>query len=227
MFGGIWLLVGTVITIAFTVGGGPVWNDLVLDRRGLATDATPTAIEPTGSRVNGRTVFRIAYTFTDRDGVARTGSTGTTNDRLLASAERRERLPVEYDPQAPLLSRVAGERASFFGWFILLPLGFAVVGAVIAARGLRSVLRVRQTYVHGHAILADVTAVVPTSMSVNRRRVMRVDYSVQGDHRPSSPAKPRRSIRPPSARASGCSTDRPIRNKTSPPKQAPPSEFRP
>ena len=138
MFGGIWLLVGTVITIAFTIGGGPVWNDLVLDRRGLATDATPTAIEPTGSRVNGRAVFRIAYTFTDKDGVARTGSSG--HDERRAARQRRASAnvcPIEYDPQAPLLSRVAGERASFFGWFILLPLGFAVVGAIVASRGLR------------------------------------------------------------------------------------------
>ena len=70
---------------------------------------------------------------------------GHDDDGLLASAERRERLPVEYDPQSPLLSRVAGERSSFFGWFILLPLGFAVVGAVIVARGLRSALRVRRS----------------------------------------------------------------------------------
>lgn len=177
MFGGIWMLVGTVITIAFTIGGGPVWNDLVLDRRGLAADATPTALEPTGSRINGRAVVRIVYTFTDKDGVARSGSSGTTNDVLLASASQRERLPIEYDPQAPQLSRVVGERASFFGWFILMPLGFAVVGAIVASRGVRRLLRVRQTYVHGHAILADVTSVVPTSMRVNRRRVMRVEYS--------------------------------------------------
>jgi len=176
-FGGIWLFVGTVITVVFTLAGGPVWNDVVLDRRGLAADATPTAIEPTSSHVNGRAVVRIVYTFTDRDGVARTGRTGTTNAQLLVRAEQRERLPVEYDPYAPQLSRLAGERASFFGWFILFPLAFAAVGAAIAGRGMRRLLRVRRTYVHGHAILADVTGVAPTSMRINSRRVMRVDYS--------------------------------------------------
>jgi hypothetical protein len=177
LFGGIWLLVGGGITIAFTAGGGPVWDDVILDQRGVAADATPTAVEPTHSSVNDRAVFRIVYTFTDRDGVARTSSTGTTDGRLLAGARRHERMSIEYDPQAPQRSRVSGESASFFGWFILLPLAFAAVGAVIAGRGLRRLLRVRRTYVHGHAILADVTGVAPTSMRINSRRVIRVDYS--------------------------------------------------
>ena len=34
LFGGIWLGVGLLLTIIFTLSGGPVWNDWILDERG-------------------------------------------------------------------------------------------------------------------------------------------------------------------------------------------------
>jgi hypothetical protein len=176
MFGGIWLFVGTLITTAFTAAGGPVWNDVILDRRGVQTQATPLGVEMTGSHVNGRYVQRIRFRFTDGSGAEQTGSAGTTDWPTIARAQSGAPLAIEYDPRAPALARLTGGRASFFGWFVLLPLAFALVGAAIVRAGLRRALRVRTTYVHGEAVRAQVTALAPTAMRVNGRRVMRVDY---------------------------------------------------
>ncbi len=176
MFGGIWLFVGTLITTVFTAAGGPVWNDIILDRRGVTAQATPLGVERTGSHVNGAYVHRISFRFTDGAGAAQTGSAGTTDWPTIARAQAGEPLAIEYDPRAPALARVTGGRASFFGWFVLFPLAFALVGAAIVRAGLRRALRVRATYVHGEAVRAQVTGVARTAMRVNGRPVMRVDY---------------------------------------------------
>jgi uncharacterized protein DUF3592 len=177
LFGAIWAFVGTLISVVFTVAGGSVLGDVALDRRGVTTQATPVSVEPTASRVNGRRVYRITYTFTDEAGAPRASAAGTTNGDTLARAHRREPLPVQYDPQRPSLSRLVGESASFFGWFVLFPLAFAVIGWTLCLRGLRRVLRVREVYVHGVPVRAEVTEVSATSMRINRRRVMRVAYA--------------------------------------------------
>jgi hypothetical protein len=177
LFGGIWGMVGIAVTIIFSVAGGPVWNDIVLDRRGRPAQASPTAVERTSAHVNGRAIYRIAYTFTDGTGAPQASDAGTTDGYRIARATRRQPLAIDYDPAKPSRSRLAGESASLFGWFVLLPLGFAVVGAAIAMLGLRRMLRARQTYVHGQPVRAQVTAVSATLMRVNRRRVMRIDYA--------------------------------------------------
>ena len=135
LFGAIWLAVGTIVSAGFIGAGGPFWNDLILDRRGAQAQATPQRIEPTSSSINDRLVYRIVYTFIDDGGTPRIGSSGTTDDEVLARAER------------------------------------------IVWKGLRRVFRVRDIYVHGHAIHAEVTRVAPGNMQVNGRPLMRVDYT--------------------------------------------------
>lgn len=173
LFGGIWLTVGGIITIVFTVVGGPFWNDIVLDRHGVKVNAILGTIEETSSRVNRRPVHRVHYVFTDRDGVERHGVGQTTEPWRFYAPD----LQIEYDPGRPELSRISGERSSVFGLFGLFPMGFAVVGAIVFGLGMRKVLRVRHIYVHGEPARAEVTAVSPTLMQVNRRRVMRVEYA--------------------------------------------------
>ena len=173
LFGGIWLTVGGVVAIVFTVVGGPFWNDIVLDRHGVKADAIMRTMEDTRSRVNGRRVHRVLFTFTDRDGVERHGMAQTTEPwRFYAP-----RFQIEYDPGLPELSRISGERSSVFGLFVLFPFGFAAVGAIVFGLGMRRVLAVRRIYVRGEPARAEVTAVSPTLMRINRRRVMRVDYA--------------------------------------------------
>jgi hypothetical protein len=176
LFGAIWAFVGVGITTIFTVVGGPLWDDLILDRRGQHADAMPTSVDGTSSFVNGRRVFRISYSFFDGAGQPQESHADTTDANLLARAERRERLPIDYDPRSPALSRLTGGQASFFGWFVLLPLAFGVVGLVILRAGLARVLRTRAIYVRGQAALARVTRVSASNMRVNRRPIARVEY---------------------------------------------------
>jgi hypothetical protein len=177
MFGGIWAFVGLTISIAFTAAGGPFWADFALDRRGVAAVAAPTGIGPTSGHANGRTIFHIDYQFVDAAGARRSGSCRTTDPGWIARAEQHEPLEIEYDPGRPALSRLRGQKASFFGLFVLFPFGFFVVGAAVMAAGGRRARRVRAIYVRGQAALATVTAVAATSLRVNNRRLIRVDYA--------------------------------------------------
>jgi hypothetical protein len=176
LFGGIWGLVGTVLTVVFSLVGGPLWDDVILDRRAVVAEAVPTVVEPTRTQVNGGLVYRIGYTFTDGAGNPRTGSAGTTRIDLIADARGHAPLAIEYDPQAPARSRLRGGRASVIGLLILLRLGFAVVGGLLFVLGCRRALRLRAIYVQGLAAQATVTGIAASALRVNGRRVMRVDY---------------------------------------------------
>lgn len=177
LFGGIWGLTGTILAIVLSVMGGPFWNDLILDRRGVAAEGRLTSVEPTSMHVSGGSIYRIGYTFADATGNPRAGSTGTTHPATFVGAGRQTPLAIEYDPEAPARSRLRGERASVLGPFGLLPLGFAVVGALLFALGVRPAARLRAIYVSGQAALATVTGIASTLMRVNGRRVMHVEYA--------------------------------------------------
>jgi hypothetical protein len=175
LFGGIWMVVGLAVVIGLSLATGPLWNDLILDRRGVAAEAWVTSVAPTSTRVNGHAVYRVAYTFTDAGGGVRTTSSLTTTT-VLVGAARGTTVAIEYDPRSPVRARLDGERASLVGLFILIPGGMALVGGVLFLLGLRRVARIRVIYVHGQAAPATVTALSQTSMRVNGQRVMRVEY---------------------------------------------------
>jgi len=177
LFGAIWFGVGSTITAAFTAGGGGVWNDVILDRRGLTVNATPIAIERTSSTVNHARVYRIVCSFVDARGVPRTAGGGTTDSALLARAQQHEPISIDYDPYDTSRARLTGGGASFFGWFVLFPFAFALIGGITLASGVRGALRTRGIYVHGQAAEAEVTRISPTNMRVNGRLVMRVEYT--------------------------------------------------
>jgi len=176
LFGGIWTLVGVIVTIAFTVAGGPAWDDLILNRRAVVVSATPVSVQPGNGQINGRPIFRIAYTFTDRQGRARSSETSTTDGPSIAAASARMPLTVEYDPEQPSRSRMQGQSASTFGLFVLLPLAVALVGGAVLLVGLQRTLQLRALYVRGIAAAATVTGVSTSMMRVNDRPVLHVDY---------------------------------------------------
>lgn len=178
LFGAIWAVVDLAVVIGLSVATGPFWNDLILDRRGVAAEAWVTSVAPTSTHVSGRSVYRVAYTFTDAAGVTRTTSSLTTASALIG-AVRGTPVAIDYDPQSPSRARPDGARASVVGLFILIPVGMALVGGIIFLLGLRRVARIRAIYVHGRAAPAVVTAISRTSMRVNGQRVMRVDYSFE------------------------------------------------
>jgi hypothetical protein len=176
LFGGIWAVVDVPVVIGLSVAAGPFWNDLILDRRGVAVVATIDSVQRTQTRVNGRHVNRVACTFFDAAGAPHSTSALTTSFAVIGAPPTTPIL-IEYDPQSPARARMQGERASMLGALIFIPLGMSLVGIVLFALGLRRVSRLRDIYVHGQAVQATVSAVAATLMRVNGRRVMRVDYS--------------------------------------------------
>jgi hypothetical protein len=180
LFGGIWGLVGVVLTVVFTSVGGPFWNDRILDDRGVRTDAQPFEVHPTSTRINRRTVQEIQLRFTDGAGQEHIGHVGTTSPSVIASARKGTPIAVEYDPQDLERIRVAGGSASLFGMLGLMPLAFALVGGILFVVGMRGARRMRALYRDGTAAEARVVAVEETNMRQNRVRVMRMDYELTG-----------------------------------------------
>lgn len=179
LFGGIWAVVGLVLCTAFTVIGGPVWNDWILDRRGVRAEATALEVRPTSTRVNRRLVYEIRFRFDDGDGKAWTARTSTTSTALVGAAQAGKSFEIQYDPESPDRTRAVGESASVMGMAVLVPLGAGFVGLGLVAVGLLSALRTRRIYREGEAVQARVTEVVATSSRQNRRPVMRMSYVFQ------------------------------------------------
>ena len=175
LFGGIWAFVDAAVVIGLSLAGGPYWNDLILDRRGVVGQGALTSVERTNTRVNGHALYRVAYTFADRAGTVRATSS-LTERHGLTGAPPSTPLAIEYDPERPMRARLEGERASMIGGFILIPIGLALAGGVLFGLGLRRAGRTRQIYRHGQSAQATVTAISGTAMRVNGRRVMRVAY---------------------------------------------------
>jgi hypothetical protein len=177
------MLVGAICEINGAIAGtallstaGAPWTDMILDRRGVVASGQALSATARRTRVNGRRVFQLSYSFTDAGGSVRTTSTVTTNRHLVAEARANAPLAIDYDPHQPERTRVHGERASLVGLPGLLPFGIAMLGLVGVAIGLRRARRVRDIYVHGQTAIATITATKPTAIRINWQRVIRVDY---------------------------------------------------
>lgn len=181
LFGGIWGTLGTALPLAFLLFGGPPWYDLVLDRRGVRTDARPYALERTSTRINRKTVVRVRFELTDARGRTHRASATTTDGPLLFAAGQHQPVPVEYDPEDPTLVRFVGGSAVTFPLWAYFPALFGVAGALLFAASARSMRRTRRLYRSGVAAGAQVFAVESTYSRQNRRTVKRMRYRFQTD----------------------------------------------
>jgi hypothetical protein len=196
LVGAIWALVGAIAGTALMSTAGAPWTDMILDRRGVVANGQALSATPRNTRVNGRSVFALTYSFTDAGGGARTGSTVTTNRHLVGEAHLNAPLAIDYDPRDGQRTRVHGERASLVGIPGLLPFGIGTLGLVAIAIGASRARRMRDIYVHGQATIATITATKATAIRINWQRVIRVDYVFQSI---SSPTEGRTTSRQPPA----------------------------
>jgi len=179
LVGAIWAVVGAIAGSALLSTAGAPWTDMILDRRGLVARGQALAATARSTRVNGRRVFQLDYSFTDATGAARSSSMATTSRQLVAEARLHAPFAIDYDPRRPARSRIHGERASLVGIAGLLPFGIASVGLLFVAIGVRRARRLRDIYVHGQAAVATVIATKATAMRINWQRVIRVNYAFQ------------------------------------------------
>lgn len=171
LFGAIWAAVGGFVTAIFVLVGGPPWADWLLDARGVTTDATLVDARATSTRLNGRTLYELTVRAEEAE-----VRVGTTDLGLVDRARQGQPLRVTWDRQNPSVARLEGERASFFGPFILIPALFGVSGVVLVVLSLGRLTRLRAIYRDGEAALAAVTAVERTTMRVNGRLMFRARY---------------------------------------------------
>ncbi len=68
---------------------------------GTTTEAVITAIEPTNTRLNRRTLWRVRYAFDDLSGVARQGDSGYLSAEEAQSYRLGEPVFIRYDAEQP------------------------------------------------------------------------------------------------------------------------------
>jgi hypothetical protein len=182
LFGAISSSVGALLAVVFTLVGGPIWDDWILDERAVEVDAQALSVRGTSStRGNWERIHLIRFRFVDLEGVPHEAEGPTTDQAVIEKARMLEEVAIEYDPRAPAKRvRLAGETASRFGSGIFVPVVFFVVGLVIVLFGYVGVRRSRAIYRYGEAAEAKIVSVSPTSMRINKQRVMLVEYSFDG-----------------------------------------------
>src|SRR5581483_10788536 len=94
LVGAIWALIGAIAATALLSTAGAPWNDMILDRRGVVASGRALSATPRTTRVNGRRVFQLTYSFTDAGGVAHAASTVTTNRHLVGEARTNAPLAI-------------------------------------------------------------------------------------------------------------------------------------
>lgn len=108
---GVWLALGVpslVGTIFVVIGGFFFRHGLEKSQReerlrlsGTTTEATITAIEPTGTKVNNRRLWHVRYTYDDATGLSQTGESGYLSAEDAQSYRVGQRVFVRYDPERP------------------------------------------------------------------------------------------------------------------------------
>ena len=134
-------LAGSVFFLLFNLSGDPVWDDWILDARGVRVVGQPTRVVATNREVNEHVVYDIQYSFEYPPGQRYRGASPARNTRALNRAEAGEPVTVEVDPQNPTRNRIAGTKASFYGVLAILALATVLVGAVFIMLGVLRALR--------------------------------------------------------------------------------------
>ena len=79
-------------------------KDARLAQFGTTTEATVTAVEPTGTRVSRRHLWHVRFTYEDLTGAAHQGESGYLSRDDAESYRVGDRALVRYDPASPATS---------------------------------------------------------------------------------------------------------------------------
>jgi hypothetical protein len=181
IFGMIWLGVFGTMLVVFLFLGDPL-----ADYRISRSNETATGIVTDVTRQGRKNPYRIAYTFTDRDGAEHTGRSFSRSRRGLLTGNE---VMIEYVPAEPRLSRIQGMR------YCPIPLGtyvmalsFTVAGGAIWAFGVVKLGRMRRLCEQGAVTTGTVVAArwnrlfsMRTSFRTPRRFRYEVHYRFTDD----------------------------------------------
>jgi hypothetical protein len=176
-YGGIPALVLCVLMVTM----GPPWHDTTLDERGVSAQASPYAVEDTYVSHNDESLMRVRLRFADRSGRKHDIGLTTIDGRILARANRREPIDIDYDPQDPELVRFHGQKRSQLSGdaaFVppMLLFVFILPGLPTFAWGLFQLRRRRSVYRNGVAALATIVEHTRSVSSENEEQLTNARY---------------------------------------------------
>jgi len=165
--------VGMVFTFVFLPRSELLAPDY--DRSGTATII---GVEATNSSENDEAIYRVDYTFTDDDGVARTGASYTKDSSVRGDH------PVEYLADDPGKSRLVGMRSRPFGWWVVFVLLFPIVGLGMAIPQLVAGHRATRLLRFGVETHGTLLVKKATSVTVDNMSIMALTFEYQVGGRP-------------------------------------------
>ena len=173
LFGGIWFVVGSVFAV---VGAGLLISQWRYQTDGVTVQAK-VAEKTTRTGSKGKRSCHVTYEFTTQDQYHVTGSDQLPCD-VWAGLKESEEVRVQYLAARPEENRIT-EGAE--NW---LPIIFTGIGSVFGGIGgflvIRSLNRVRivlRLFREGIPVQGTVTAVSPSSVSINRVQQWVIKYS--------------------------------------------------
>ncbi|MEX2164245.1 MAG: DUF3592 domain-containing protein [Sulfuricaulis sp.] len=186
VFGGIWLVVG----IPFAIGGYFMWQSeqrfaaaaVNTEGKVLTRDIRTARSRSSSGGSSTSTEYWVSYRFQPSNGIPHEGSS-KVDVHLWERLQEQGPVTVSYLPNNPTSNRVAG-KPDWVGPAIMTGLGgvFALAGGTIVVFSLGKRLSRARLLRVGMSAEAVVTAVEPTSFSINRvpQWVVRYRYN---DHR--------------------------------------------
>jgi hypothetical protein len=183
LLGGIFTLVGAILSVVFFPRHLPAEIALASGRKAMATGKVDGSTRTLWT-VNNRRVYEITYTFTAEDGKEYHGFSFRTG----ASYPRGEQVEIEYLPDRPTISRIHGLRVNEAGIFTLFILIFPALGLIFAGYALvsvsSSVRKNLRLLAEGDLALGKVEKLTRTLTQINRQFVYRitVGFEAAGMH---------------------------------------------
>lgn len=167
-----WFLVGfgLIFVWAFDADGAIV-SAIRFSRELAVVEGTTTGWRELNLSINDVQVYETSYSF-EIDGRSYAGASYETGYYVPEG----QRLPVEYRPSNPSISRLQGMRASAAGLAIAFVFVFPLIGLAFVRWGLRNGLRNRRLLAEGRLAFGTLVSDEATSTQVNNQRVRRLTF---------------------------------------------------
>jgi hypothetical protein len=174
------LLAGTVFSVT---GIQQAQQEQQYRQHGLTVEATVVnkSLVPAKRGEQSRTRYLLEYRFTTRQGEAKDGTTELSVEEW-EQTKTGHRVPVRYLPDAPHISRAAGDDEWATALLLSgLGLTLALVGGGLTWSQLRSLLRTLRLTRDGVPTEGTIITVGPTRTRINRVTQWQIQYRYQ-DH---------------------------------------------
>lgn len=168
-----WFLVGfgLIFVWAFDADGA-IASAVRFSRELAIVQGTTTGWRELNLSINEVQVYETSYAFV-LDGQTFRGASYATGSYVPEG----QRLPVEYRPSNPAISRLQGMRASAAGVVIAFVFVIPLIGLAFLRFGLRTGLRNRRLLAEGQLAFGTLVSDEATSVQVNNQPVRRLTFA--------------------------------------------------